>query len=175
MPLKLNIGLSKKIGQPDYGSLGANCNVEVELEASLLRNDLDGFHRQVRTAFIACSQAVNDELARQTEQRVVASGASTHNRLANSNGNDGHDQNNGSGNGSANGTSYRASDKQLNYARRLASQIPNLGQLELLVDQMFGKALNDLTGFEASSLIDQLKAMKDGQVVVPSTPDGVPA
>jgi hypothetical protein len=44
-------------------------------------------------------------------------------------------------------------------AQRLASQIPKLGRLELLVDQMFGKAINELTGFEASSLIDQLKAM----------------
>lgn len=172
MPLKLNIGLSKKLGQPDYGSLGASCHVEVELEASLLRSDLDGFHRQVRTAFIACSQAVNDELSRQSERRDVASGASTHNHSPSSHGNgNGHNQNNGSGNGNG----HQASDKQFNYARRLASQIPNLGRLELLVDQMFGKAINELTGFEASSLIDQLKAMKDGQVAIPNTPDGVPA
>jgi len=164
MPLKLNIGLSKKIGQPDYGSLGATCNVEVELDAALLHNDLDGFHRHVRSVFVACQQAVNDELARHSE-----SPATSHRNNG---------QSNGTPNGSANntnGTSYRASDKQLNYARRLASQIPNLGRLELLVDQMFSKSTNDLTGFEASSLIDELKAMKGGQVPVPESSDGVPA
>ena len=163
MPLKLNIGLTKKIGQPDYGSLGASCYVEVELDAALLQNDLDGFHRHVRNAYVACQQAVNDELARHD--------STTPPRQPN-NGNNGH----AAPNGSSNGTSYRASDKQLNYARRLASQIPNLGRLELLVDQLFGKAIAELTGFEASSLIDQLKAMKEGQVAVPdSSSDGVPA
>jgi hypothetical protein len=64
MPLKLSVGLSRKVGQPDYGSLGASCGVEVELDPTLLRDDLQGFHASVRDAFVACGQAVNDELSR---------------------------------------------------------------------------------------------------------------
>ena len=63
MPLRLNVGVSKKFGLPAYSSIGASCNLEVELETNLLR-DLDAFHEQVRDAFIATQQAVNDELAR---------------------------------------------------------------------------------------------------------------
>ena len=43
MPLTLNVGLSKKIGQPDYGSLGASCNLAVELDANLLTTGLERF------------------------------------------------------------------------------------------------------------------------------------
>ena len=74
MPLKLSAGISKKMGLPDYGSLGATCHVEVELPAGLLEHDLESLHRQVRNAYIACSQAVNDELAR---HRAAMRSAST--------------------------------------------------------------------------------------------------
>jgi hypothetical protein len=70
MPLRLNVGVSKKVGLPAYSSIGASCHLEVELDNSLLR-DLDGFHDQVRDAFIAAQQAVNDELVRLQAQAEV--------------------------------------------------------------------------------------------------------
>jgi hypothetical protein len=64
MPMKLNVGVSRKVGLPDYGSVGASCNLELELEAGLLERDLEGFHSQIRSAYVAAHQAVHDELAR---------------------------------------------------------------------------------------------------------------
>ena len=57
MPLTLNVNVSKKIGQPDYGSLGASCRVEVELDAGLITGDLDLFQQRVRQAYAACFEA----------------------------------------------------------------------------------------------------------------------
>ena len=31
MSLKLNVGVSRKVGLPDYGSVGASCNLETDL------------------------------------------------------------------------------------------------------------------------------------------------
>jgi hypothetical protein len=191
MPLILNVGLSKKLGLPDYGSLGATCNVTVELDASVLHQDLETFHRHVRNAYAACSQAVNDELARQrpNELVVVATNINTappntpNTAAANAN-------TNASGNGSngngaqqpGNGNSkpiasalHRASQKQLEFAVQLSRQIKGLGvrRLEELAYKLFTKPLADLTSFDASSLIDMLKAIKEGRVTLAALTDGV--
>ena len=71
MPLKLNVGLQKKLGLPDYGSIGATCHVEIELSASAL-DDPEGFRRQVRGAYAACTRAVEEELA---QHKVAPNGS----------------------------------------------------------------------------------------------------
>ena len=65
MPMTVKVGLAKKVGQPAYGSLGASCDIELELDGSLLFHDRDGLQEKVRAAYTACRQAVNEELASQ--------------------------------------------------------------------------------------------------------------
>ena len=179
MPLTLNVGISKKLGLPDYGSIGAICNVTVELDAALLTQDLDGFHRHIRNAYAACAQAVNDELARHkpstdTSSKVHSNRVSNHgdtngnghrNDNGRPNGNGSHSAVNTNGNGNGNGR-HRASEKQMNFVNQLARSIRGLGvrRQESLTGKMFGKPVADLTSLDASSLIDTLKAVKEGRV-----------
>ncbi|MEK6248305.1 MAG: hypothetical protein N2C12_09010 [Planctomycetales bacterium] len=79
MPLKLNVGLSRKIGQPDYGSLGASCYLEMELESSLLREDLTALQRHVQKSFATCRQAVEEELS----ESQPSNGKGNHNGSSN--------------------------------------------------------------------------------------------
>jgi len=144
--------------------LGASCNVEVELDSSFLQQNLDGFQQQVRRAYVACAQAVNNELARQHEPRQAApqpreEAPAPANRT--------------SRNGEA-GERQRASEKQLDYAQKLAGQVKGHGtrQLAALTQKMFQKPLADLSGLEASSLIDTLTEFKAGNIKLGSALNG---
>jgi hypothetical protein len=63
MPVKVNIGLSKKVGLPEYGSAGASCHVEFELDGGYDNGSTDKFQDAVRRAYVACRTAVESELA----------------------------------------------------------------------------------------------------------------
>ena len=166
MCVKLNVGLSKKIGLPEYGSVGASCYVEIELPGSLVLDDLEGFHKHVRSAYIACRQAIQDELAQHQPSTSASSAGQTGNGSAasasptESNGN-GHDSHGSNGNGAR-----QATEKQVTYIRQLAGQVKGLGvrRLETLSQRMFGKPVAGLTSLDASGLIDTCKAIKAGEI-----------
>ena len=161
MPLTVSVGLSKKVGQPEFGSLGATCNVAFELEASLLQTDLRAFHDQVHNAYSACAQAVNDQLAKP--------------QVSGSNGNQTEIKQPSTGNGGG-GNGHRATDKQLGFARQLAGQIQGLGvrRLDVLANKMFAKPIAELSTLDASGLIDTIKAIKAGEVKLDDAINGAP-
>lgn len=160
MPMTLNVGVTKKIGQPDYGSLGASCSVQVELDGSLLETNPDGLQARVRQAYAACHQAVNDELARhQNGQSVEPKSNGDQTAIK--------QQSNG----------HQATEKQLGYVRQLAGQIVGLGvrKLDTLAVKMYGQPVTELGTMDASGLIDTLKAIKDGRIDLEAALNGAPA
>ena len=149
MPLTLNVGLSKKVGLPDYGSLGVSCSVQVELDQALLSHDENGFQQKVKQAYAACNQALQDELQRQH----LSPSANPASPPADGNG--------GRSNSQPRDQARRATVSQVRaieaIARRQKAELPNL------LRQRFGtdKAV-DLSIAEASRLIDELKAAANG-------------
>ena len=176
MPMKLNVGVCRKIGQPDYGSLGATCNVEVELSNSLIFDDAEAFQRTVRQVYAACERAVDEQLGAQ--QQPSNGHAQAESPPQRNNGADvGHHNGNGHNGNGHNGNGGRgASDKQLTYVRQLAGQIKGLGvrRLDTLAQNMFGKPLAGLTNLDASGMIDCLKGIKAGEIDLQAALNGAP-
>jgi hypothetical protein len=61
MPLKLNVGASKKVGEANYGSRGASINVEMELDSSLV-NDPPKLQERIRQLFGLVRSSLAEEL-----------------------------------------------------------------------------------------------------------------
>lgn len=155
MAIKLSVGLSKKVGQPDYGSLGASCNVEIEVDGALLSSDLTGFQEKARLAFVSCAQAVNDEIERQRAKRTSNEEDRAH--RYSTNGHNGH-ANGKNGNGQR---TRPATTSQVRAIEAIAER-QNIN-LERLLHERFGvNRPADLSIGDASALIDELKAPMNG-------------
>ena len=182
MPLKLTVGLSKKVGLPEFSSVGATCSLDCELDATLLDDDREGFRRRVAAIYDACRQSIDDELARHNGKQVLPESHADTNPVADpvadrvsatpptqSNGN-------GNGNGNGNSSDGRpATDKQIDYVHQLSDQVRGLGirRLESLAQKLFDKPVAGLQSFEASVLIDTLKQIKAGSIDLQDALSGV--
>jgi hypothetical protein len=163
MPMKLNVGVSRKVGLPDYSSVGASCNLEVELDAGLLERDLEGFHSQIRNAYMAAHQAVHDELARlQTtngESRQNLPSRSAADCVGSRNG---HERTNGNSPAPRRGQSGQprsskpATPNQVKAIHAIARR-QEVNLVEILRHEYEVDTAQELTLRQASALIDELK------------------
>ena len=167
MPMTVKVGLAKKVGQPDFGSLGASCDIELELDGGLLFNDLEGLQQKIQTAYVACRQAVNDELAGQRRtaepplhdatppsnghHRTTTNGAQPQNHAEN-----GSNRNNGQRNGHATNGKHRAATTSQVRALHAIATRQGFNLTERLREQFKLYRAEDLSIKEASQLIDAL-------------------
>jgi hypothetical protein len=63
MPLKLNVGLSRKVGEAPYGSRGASVNIELEADSALV-TDPAKLQERIREIFGLVRSSLAEELNR---------------------------------------------------------------------------------------------------------------
>jgi hypothetical protein len=140
MPLTLNVGLSRKIGEANYSSRGASVNVAMELESALVQEP-DKFQARIRQLFGMARSAVEEELRNGHGQ--------TGNSTNNQNGSNGHDS----------GPPATASQAQALHA---IAKKQHLNLEELLRSRFSVGKPEDLLLKQASDLIDELNSRRNG-------------
>ena len=153
MPVQINIGLNKKVGEANYGSRGASVNLEVELDSGIIE-DPDRLRSQIHKLFGLARDSLNAELHQDDNQHS----ANGHHR--NSNG-----QTKGNGysqrtNGNRSSNDRGATQSQV----RAITVIANRNRIDLtpFLQQHGVQAVADLSIGDASSLIDELKGQPAG-------------
>lgn len=148
MPMTLNVGLSRKVGEPNYGSRGASVNLQLELDSSLVEEP-DRLRDRIRQLYQLAKASVDEEL-NDSGQHVV--NGQNGNRL---------DQYRMSGSGndhSSNGHGPRkATSSQVKAIHAIAGR-NRIDVTRLVQDRFNVQQPDDLSIADASTLIDELKA-----------------
>jgi len=145
MPLKLNCGLSRKIGEVNYGSRGASVNVELELESSLI-GEPTKLQERIRQLFSVVRCSLTEELNGNGHAPSAPNGNDQSKPTT---------TNNGSGT-SRTGGQRQATQSQVKAIHAIArSRRIDVGRF--LNDRFHVSRPDDLTIKDASTAIDELK------------------
>ena len=174
MTIKINVGVNKKIGLPDYGSAGSHCVIELEADNSVLDN-ADLFLQRVKNAYEMARASVEEELAHHRPANAGRSGGSQsgtqsqrepeqqqrqeyRQEYRNENRSDNRNDN-------SSDNRYIASAKQQQFIASLVKAVKGLDwrKLDKYCETKFGRAVSQLSSKEASQLIDDLQAAKSGR------------
>jgi len=150
MPVKLNIGLSRKVGEANFGSRGASVNLEVELDSGII-SDQQRFQERVRALYAQARQSINAELDLPSEGAAIEQPVVQRNGHASAH--------NGNGNGSGSQSRQEGGSATQSQVRAIFA-IARRNRLDPknLVLKRFGlDRPEDLSIRDASSLIDDLK------------------
>ena len=145
MPLKLNIGASKKVADQHYGSRGASVNLEIELDASLVTEPAK-LQEKIRYLFGLARQSLTEEL----------NGANGNGHAPTSANGNGQPSTNGNGT-QRNGGQRQATQSQIKAIHSIARN-RRIDIAQFLNDRFKVSRPDDLTLKDASKVIDELKA-----------------
>ena len=154
MPLKLNVGLNKKIGEANYGSRGASVNVELELDSGLV-TEPGKLQERIRQLFGVVRASLAEEL-----------NGNGNSQRGNERPSVNQPQTNGNGTGQRSDNSQKvqprpATQSQVRAIGAIAKRL-RLKLDELLATRFQVRRTQDLTIKQASQLIDELNGNKGG-------------
>ncbi len=151
MPLRLNVGASRKIADDHFGSRGASINLDIELDSSLVA-DFPKLQERIRHLFGLVRQSLAEELNGAKGQHPPARHPSRQAAPPSPSANGAQ-----STNGHANGTPRLATPKQIK-ALYAITQRQGTDLHKLLRERFDVERPEELSLKAASSLIDSLKS-----------------
>lgn len=148
MSMRLNVGLSRKVGEPNFGSRGASVNLDLELDSALVAEP-GRLQERIRQLFALVRISLKEELNGIGNDQPVH-----HDPTPPPQAPPPHSNGNG---GSHNGGDRSATPAQVKAIYAITrQQAVNLD--ELLGNRYGVRRPNDLTLRQASALIDSLKS-----------------
>ncbi len=155
MPLTLNVGLSRKVGEANFSSRGASVNLELELD-SAIAEEPERLQERIRQLFHIAKGSIDEELNSAGEETPANGRRSTDVQKRHAAGQNGGHRLNANANGQRSSNRPTATSSQV----RALHTIVHRQRLDLaaLLQKRFNHERPDaLTITEASELIDELK------------------
>ena len=139
MTHKVTVGLHQKVGQPNFGSLGASCCIELQLDDTEADRP-DVVSAKIKRAYAVCRQSVAEQLASDPSQCPAGSPSHRTNTQP-----------------AAISPPRSATDAQVRAIRAIASKA-GVQVASELYDRYGVRSPSQLTLSQASQVIDHLKA-----------------